>query len=61
MRHYETTFILRPNLGEEQTTEIIDRAVGIITGDEGSVICTAGASSASPTRSTRKSRATTST
>ncbi len=22
MRHYETTFILRPNLGEEQTTEI---------------------------------------
>ena len=39
MRHYETTFILRPNLGEEQTTEIIDRAVGIITGDEGAVIC----------------------
>jgi small subunit ribosomal protein S6 len=39
MRHYETTFILRPNLGEEQTTEIIDRTVGIITGDEGSVIC----------------------
>ena len=39
MRHYETAFILRPNLGEEQTTEIIDRAVGIITGDEGSVIC----------------------
>jgi small subunit ribosomal protein S6 len=23
MRHYETTFILRPNLGEEQTTEVI--------------------------------------
>lgn len=39
MRHYETTFILRPNLGEELTTEIIDRTVGIITGDEGSVIC----------------------
>ena len=39
MRHYETTFILRPNLGEEQTTEIIDRTVAIITGDEGSVIC----------------------
>lgn len=39
MRHYETTFILRPNLGEEQTTEIIDRTVAIITGDEGAVIC----------------------
>ena len=39
MRQYETTFILRPNLGEEQTTEIIDRTVAIITGDEGSVIC----------------------
>ncbi|MDX9834640.1 MAG: 30S ribosomal protein S6 [Desulfobulbus sp.] len=39
MRHYESTFILRPNLGEELTTEIIDRTVGIITGDEGSIIC----------------------
>ena len=39
MRQYETTFILRPNLGEEQTTEIIDRTVAIITGDEGSALC----------------------
>jgi small subunit ribosomal protein S6 len=39
MRHYETTYILRPNLGEEQFTEIIDRTNSIITNDGGSVIC----------------------
>ena len=39
MRHYETTFILRPNLGEDQFTEIIDRTTAIINGDEGSIIC----------------------
>jgi len=39
MRHYETTYILRPNLGEEQFTEIIDRTNAIITNDEGSIIC----------------------
>ena len=39
MRHYETTYILRPNLGEEQFTEIIDRTNSIITNDPGSVIC----------------------
>jgi len=38
MRHYETTFILRPNLGEEQFTEIIDRTSTIITDDGGTVI-----------------------
>lgn len=38
MRHYETTYILRPNLGEEQFTEIIDRTNSIITGDGGSII-----------------------
>jgi small subunit ribosomal protein S6 len=38
MRHYETTFILRPNLGEEQFTEIIGRACAIITDDNGDVI-----------------------
>ena len=38
MRHYETTFILRPNLGEEQFTEIIDRACTIINDDDGTVI-----------------------
>jgi small subunit ribosomal protein S6 len=39
MRHYETTYILRPNLGEEQFTEIIDRTNAIITNDGGSIIC----------------------
>lgn len=39
MRHYETTYILRPNLGEEQFTEIIDRTNAIVTNDNGSVIC----------------------
>lgn len=39
MRHYETTYILRPNLGEEQFTEIIDRTNAIVTNDGGSVIC----------------------
>jgi small subunit ribosomal protein S6 len=39
MRHYETTYILRPNLGEDQFTEIIDRTNAIIANDEGAVIC----------------------
>ena len=39
MRHYETTYILRPNLGEEQFTEIIDRTNAIITNDGGAIIC----------------------
>ena len=39
MRHYETTYILRPNLGEEQFTEINDRTNAIITNDGGEVIC----------------------
>lgn len=39
MRHYETTYILRPNLGEEQLTEIIDRTNAIIENDGGSIIC----------------------
>jgi len=39
MRHYETTYILRPNLGEEQFNEIIDRTNAIITNDEGAIIC----------------------
>ena len=38
MRHYETTYILRPNLGEEQLTEIIDRTNAIITTDGGAII-----------------------
>lgn len=39
MRHYETTYILRPNLGEEQFTEIIDRTNAIISNDGGAIIC----------------------
>ncbi len=38
MRHYETTYILRPNIGEEQFTEIIERTNKIITDDGGDVI-----------------------
>ena len=38
MRHYETTYILRPNLGEEQFTEIIDRTNAIVANDGGEVI-----------------------
>ncbi len=40
MRQYETTFILRPNLGEDQFTEIIERTCGIITDDGGVIIDT---------------------
>ena len=40
MRQYETTFILRPNLGEDQFTEIIERTCGIITADGGAIIDT---------------------
>lgn len=40
MRHYETTFILRPNLGEDQFTEVIDRTCAIITDDGGTIINT---------------------
>ncbi|WP_035215808.1 30S ribosomal protein S6 [Desulfobulbus elongatus] len=39
MRHYETTYILRPNLGEDQCTEIIDRTNAIVTNDGGAIIC----------------------
>lgn len=38
MRRYETTYILRPNLGEDQFTEIIDRTNAIITNDGGAII-----------------------
>ena len=38
MRHYETTYILRPNLGEDQFNEVIERTNAIITNDGGSVI-----------------------
>ncbi len=38
MRRYETTYILRPHLGEGKFTEIIDRTNAIITDDGGSVI-----------------------
>ena len=38
MRHYETTYILRPNIGEEQFTEVIDRTNALITNDNGTII-----------------------
>jgi small subunit ribosomal protein S6 len=38
MRRYETTYILRPNLGEEQFSEIIERTNTVITDDGGAVI-----------------------
>jgi len=38
MRRYETTYILRPNLGEEQFSEIIERTNSIVTGDGGAII-----------------------
>ena len=38
MRRYETTYILRPNLGEEQFSEIIERTNNIVTGDGGAII-----------------------
>ena len=38
MRHYETTYILRPNLGEDQFKEIIDRTNAIVTDDGGSIV-----------------------
>ena len=38
MRHYETTYILRPNLGEELFAEIIERTNAIITDDNGAII-----------------------
>lgn len=41
MRHYETTYILRPNLGEEQFNEIIDRTNAIVTNDGGVIISVA--------------------
>jgi len=38
MRRYETTYILRPNLGEEQFSEVIERTNNIVTGDGGAII-----------------------
>lgn len=38
MRRYETTYILRPNLGEDQFTEVIDRTNAIVKNDGGAII-----------------------
>lgn len=38
MRRYETTYILRPNLGEDQFSEVIERTNKIITDDGGAII-----------------------
>ncbi|MDD3814556.1 MAG: 30S ribosomal protein S6 [Desulfocapsaceae bacterium] len=38
MRRYETIYILRPNLGEEEINTIIDNANGIIQSEGGTII-----------------------
>lgn len=38
MRHYETTCILRPGLGETGFTEVMERTCAIVTADGGTVI-----------------------
>ena len=38
MRRYETICILRPSLGEEQISAIIDNTTGIIQADNGEII-----------------------
>lgn len=38
MKRYETTYILRPNLGEDQFSEVIERTNKIISGDGGAII-----------------------
>ena len=40
MRRYETIFIIRPNAGEDDITEIIDRNTGIIVDDFGGTMLT---------------------
>lgn len=38
MKRYETTYLLRPNLGEDQFAEIIERTGNIVRNDGGAVI-----------------------
>ena len=38
MRRYETIYILRPNLAEEQITNLIDNTTNIIQSDNGQII-----------------------
>ncbi len=38
MRHYETIFIARPNLPEEEITALIERNTGIIEQEGGTVV-----------------------
>ncbi|PIE57641.1 MAG: 30S ribosomal protein S6 [Desulfobulbus propionicus] len=38
MRHYETIYILRPNLGEAQFNEIIERTNALITNEGGEIL-----------------------
>lgn len=38
MRHYETTCVLRPNLGEAGFTEVIERCTGTVTGTFGGTV-----------------------
>lgn len=38
MRRYETIFIIRPSVGEDEITAIIDKTVGIIEQFDGSIV-----------------------
>ena len=38
MRRYETIFIIRPSIGEEEITAIIDKTTGIIEQFDGSIV-----------------------
>ncbi|MDH4317997.1 MAG: 30S ribosomal protein S6 [Desulfobulbaceae bacterium] len=38
MRRYETTYIIRPNIGEEQFSAIVERTNEIIHNDKGAII-----------------------
>lgn len=38
MRRYETIIIIRPNVGEDDITGIIDKTTGIIESNDGSIV-----------------------
>ena len=38
MRRYETTFVLRPSLSEEEINSVIERTTTILTGSDGKII-----------------------
>lgn len=38
MRHYETIFVINPDLSEEETTGVIDKFTGILTKEGGEIL-----------------------